>query len=1115
LLAGASRTITATFTVPMEYTGPVPIVNTAQASSTTPDTEASNDSASVETTLNLDADVEVMKSVPASGVLVGDVIAVTIDVLNRGPNPASGVEITDNLPAGFQFVSATALQGDYDPVTGQWTVGSLAVDGTARVVIDATVTEAGSIINLAVKTGQNEPDPNPSNDTAGAHTSAAPAADLSVDKDVDRPVALVSENVTFTVRVTNRGPSEATGVTIADALPAGLTFVSATPSTGTYDSGAGIWTIGALDALAEATLTLVATVAQPGALVNNAEVASQDQVDPDPLNNNDAASVNALAAADLRVTKAASNLTPAVGGQLTYTIAVTNLGPNEATSAEISDVLPPGVTFVSATASQGTYDAGTGVWTLGAIPVTVTETLSITVRIDALGPVSNTATRQSSAPVDPNPENDSDSAGAVASLVFDLGVTKTPSSPAVAAGAPLSWTIFVTNAGPSDATDATVADVFPAAFTGASWTCTASSGSTCGAASGMGSIAATVSLAAGGNATFIATGTVAPTATGLLTNVASVAVPADGSDPDPANNSATSTVPVAMLADVQVTKTGTASVTPGGTAAVYTITVTNAGPSVASGVTLTDPTPAGLVPAGVSGACTGFPCMLGSLAPGESRVVTAAFTVPAGYTGPNSIVNTATVASTSADPDTANNSATAVTSVSAAVADLSITKTGPSSVQRSVVVTYMLTVVNAGPSDAAAVIVDDPTPAGLTFASASAPCAAGFPCSLGTLPAGGSVSITATFQVPSSFTGPGPIVNTASVAASTADPTPSNNAATATTQIDRPTTACDFDGDGRAEIVTGAGPNGGPHVRVLNLSGVGSEVASFYAYDPDYPGGVFVACGDVTGDGQPEIVTGAGPSGGPHVRVFSLAGGSETVRASFYVYDPDFSGGVFVAAGDVTGDGVADIITGAGPNGEPLVRVLSMAGGSLTERATFNAYDPTFPGGVSVAAGDVTGDGVDDIITGAGPSGAPHVRVLSLAGGGSPTERASFYAYDPAYPGGVYVAAGDVTGDGVAEIITGAGPGGGPHVRVFSLSGGVPIELASYYAYDPDFSGGVSVGAGDVDGDGVAEIVTGSGAGIMAHVRVFKLSGGGLTEIAAFFAYNAAFPGGTFVASGR
>ena len=287
------------------------------------------------------------------------------------------------LPAGFQYVSDAPTQGVYDAGTGVWTVGALALGGQAQLVITATATSPGAITNVAVKTGQNEPDPNTNNDSGGTITSTAPAADVLVVKNVDRSEVLVGETVTFTVRAINRGPSPATGVVITDALPAGLTLITPTPSQGTY--AGGVWTVGSLAAPAVATLTLVARVDATGALVNNAAVTAQTEADPDPLNNSDAASVNASAAADLRVTKAVSDAAPAVGGLMTYTIAVTNLGPSAATSVTISDVLPASVAFVSATASQGTYDSASGLWTVGDMPATATQTLSITVRVTALG----------------------------------------------------------------------------------------------------------------------------------------------------------------------------------------------------------------------------------------------------------------------------------------------------------------------------------------------------------------------------------------------------------------------------------------------------------------------------------------------------------------------------------------------------------------------------------------------------------------------------------------------------------------------------------------------------------------------------------------------------------
>ena len=358
-------------------------------------------------------------------------------------------------------------------------------------------------------------------------------------------------------------------------------------------------------------------------------------------------------------------------------------------------------------------------------------------------------------------------------------------------------------------------------------------------------------------------------------------------------------------------------------------------------------------------------------------------------------------------------------------------------------IAYTLTVVNAGPSSALAVTIDDPTPAGLTFLSTTGACATTFPCALGTLAPGESRNITAVFRVPPGYAGANPIVNVATVSASTLDPVLSNNSASASTVVTDTNQGCDVNGDGRPEFITGAGPGGGPHVRIWSVdSGTLTELAGpgFYAYDAAFGGGVQVACRDLTGDGVAELVTGAGPGGSPHVRVWSVTGGSLSELTGFFAYDPAFAGGVTLAAGDLTGDGVAELITGAGPGGGPHVRVLNVAGG-VSELTGFYAYEPGFAGGVTVAAGDLTGDGVAELITAAGSGGGPHVRVWSMAGG-SVSEIAGFYAYDPAFLGGVTVAAGDLTGDGVAELVTGAGPGGGPHVRVWSLTSAGPVEIA-------------------------------------------------------------------------
>jgi hypothetical protein len=163
------------------------------------------------------------------------------------------------------------------------------------------------------------------------------------------------------------------------------------------------------------------------------------------------------------------------------------------------------------------------------------------------------------------------------------------------------------------------------------------------------------------------------------------------------------------------------------------------------------------------------------------------------------------------------------------------------------------------------------------------------------------------------------------------------------------------------------------------------------------------------------------------------------------------------------------------------VRVFNAADGS--EMHGWMAYARGFAGGVRVAAADVNADGHADIITGAGAGGGPHVKVLSGRDGQLLSE---FFAYDAGFAGGVYVAGGDVDGSGKADIVTGAGAGGGPHVKVFGLRSSGLATLASFFADQADFTGGVTVGVTDLDGVPDAEIVVGqASAGTM--VRTFDL----------------------------
>jgi hypothetical protein len=258
----------------------------------------------------------------------------------------------------------------------------------------------------------------------------------------------------------------------------------------------------------------------------------------------------------------------------------------------------------------------------------------------------------------------------------------------------------------------------------------------------------------------------------------------------------------------------------------------------------------------------------------------------------------------------------------------------------------------------------------------------------------------------------------------------------------------DVNGDGTADIIAGPGPGGGPEIKVFDGK-TGQVIRDFMAFDPNFLGGVFMAAGDVNGDGLSDIIVGADARGGPEVKVFSGQDGS--VLDDFMAYDPRFTGGVRVAVGDVNGDGLADIITAAGPGGGPEVRIFSGATG--TPLQAFMAYDPNFAGGVYVAAGDVNGDHQPDIITGAGAGASPLVSVFS---GANLAVLQSFLAFDPTFTGGVRVAARDVQGAGKADIITAPGPGSPPQVRVYD--DGSSQQLDNFFAYNSQFLGGVFVG---------------------------------------------------------
>jgi len=271
----------------------------------------------------------------------------------------------------------------------------------------------------------------------------------------------------------------------------------------------------------------------------------------------------------------------------------------------------------------------------------------------------------------------------------------------------------------------------------------------------------------------------------------------------------------------------------------------------------------------------------------------------------------------------------------------------------------------------------------------------------------------------------------------------------------------------RARIITGAGPGGGPDVRTFGTDG--TQKSEFFAYDAGFHGGVRVATGHLNCDGSSMVVTAPGPGGGPNVKAFNpdgtpYVGVNRTAPTSFFAYDGSMTSGVSVAVGDLDGNGCDEIITGTGPGAAPLLRVFNNDGGNAN--LDVMAYDPNFKGGFWVATGDVDGDGKDEIITGAGSGGGPHVKVWKYNAGAITQVGGGFMAYDPGFSGGVRVATATLGSNNNAEIVTAPGSGGGPNVKGFDVkvSGtGATFNYTitpdqSFMAYEPAFAGGVFVG---------------------------------------------------------
>ena len=268
-------------------------------------------------------------------------------------------------------------------------------------------------------------------------------------------------------------------------------------------------------------------------------------------------------------------------------------------------------------------------------------------------------------------------------------------------------------------------------------------------------------------------------------------------------------------------------------------------------------------------------------------------------------------------------------------------------------------------------------------------------------------------------------------------------------------------------FATAADAGGGPLVTVNYSDG---HTSSFFAYSSTFTGGVRIAMGDINGDGFSDLVTATGIGGGPHIKVWDLRTGTPMQVASFFAFESNFTGGLYIACGNLNGDVnpttgkvYDDIIVGAGPGGGPRITAFAGAQAFAINQSTvlvnFFAYAPEFTGGVTVASADRTGDGLDEIVTGAGFGGGPNVTVFQLQqtapGQFNQVVIQNFFAFDTLFTGGIYVAGGRFTNSTFDDIFVGTGPGTKATVAV---AFGAPSGGIHYLNPFGNFTGGVRVG---------------------------------------------------------
>ena len=655
LPAGGALSFTVMATIAGSATGSLTNTATISLPSGTLDPNTNNNSASDTDTIIPVADLSITKTDGVSSVNAGGTTTYTLVASNAGPSAVTGALLTDLAISNLtvtNVICAAASGGAACPGSGV-TVANLQGSGisvnlpassslTFTVAANVAGNATGSLTNtalLAVPNGTT--DPTPGNNTASDTDSVTPVADLAITKTNGTASVNAGGTTTYTLVISNAGPSAVTNALLADSAVANLTVTNVTCTSGTGGAtcpGAGVTVAnlqgsgigvnlpsgGSLSFSVSATIAGSAT----GSLTNTATITPPvGTTDPTPVNNTASDTDTITPVSDLSITKTDGVTSVNAGNTTTYTLVVGNAGPSTVAGAALTDPAVANLSVTSVTCSAATGGAvcpasgvtvanlqGNGISLNLPANSTMTFTVAASIASNATGSLTNSAAIAApNGTTDPTPANNTASDTDVITTLADLSITKTDGVNSLLPGGATTYTLVVSNAGPSAVTGAALTDPAVTNLTATAVNCSGSTGSAVCPASGV-SVAnlqgsgINVNLPANSSLTFAVAATISTKATGSLTNTATITPPVSTTDPTPSNNTASDTNAVILAPTISKAFAAASLPLGGSTSLSFTLTNPATNTVALTGVSFTDTLPAGLAvatPNGLTGACGG------------------------------------------------------------------------------------------------------------------------------------------------------------------------------------------------------------------------------------------------------------------------------------------------------------------------------------------------------------------------------------------------------------------------------------------------------------------------------------------------------------------------------